>query len=91
MLHLVTKGQGLGFGDVKLMFFAGLGLGLGKAIIAFMISFIAASIIHPIFMKVYGKDKVLAFGPYMILGIILAHLFGAYWIEGYTNLLRFGG
>lgn len=91
LLHYGTRGQGLGFGDVKLMFFAGLGLGMDKAIVAFIISFVGASLIHPICMKVLGKDKTLAFGPYMILGIITAHLFGEYMIDSYRNLLVFGG
>ncbi|MFI3141190.1 MAG: A24 family peptidase [Clostridia bacterium] len=86
LLYLASKGAALGFGDVKLMFFAGLGLGLSKSILTFVIAFVLAAILHPIFMKVLKKGKELAFGPYIALGVICSYLFGEKLIYLYMNL-----
>ncbi|MFI3115301.1 MAG: prepilin peptidase [Clostridia bacterium] len=86
LLYLITKGEGLGFGDVKLMFFAGLGLGFEKAIVAFIISFVAGAILHPVFMFFLKKGNKFAFGPYMSLGIITAYIFADEIISLYLSL-----
>lgn len=91
LLHIATKGQGLGGGDVKLMYAAGLGLGMANAVLAFILSFVLASIIHPLCMVFLNKDKRLAFGPYMSIGIIIAHLFGNGIIGWYLNLFGLRG
>ena len=77
-LYLVTKKKGMGFGDVKLAFFMGLFLGWPKIIIAFYVAFIvgaAISLILIIFKKA-GRKTQIPFGPFLILGTLIAWWWG---------------
>ena len=76
VLYMVTKGRGIGGGDIKLMAAAGLFLGWRNCILAFVIGCVLGSVIHLIRMKVSGQDHVLAFGPYLAAGIFMAALWG---------------
>jgi len=78
ILNLITKGNGMGMGDVKLAVFMGLFLGYPKTIIAFYVAFIVGAIwglILMIFKKATKKSQV-PFGPFMILGFFVAWWFG---------------
>ncbi len=83
---LVTKGKGMGGGDIKLMAAAGLLLGAPKIFLSMLIGCLLAVIIHPIRMKVSGEDHGLAFGPYLAVGIWLAALAGNPIITWYFSL-----
>ncbi len=87
LLFIITGGRGIGGGDIKLMFAAGLLLGWKNIILALMLGCIIGSIIHIILMKVSDKGRMLAFGPYLSVGIFLAMLFGDELIGWYLNLL----
>lgn len=87
LLFIITSGRGIGGGDIKLMFAAGLLLGWKNIILALMLGCIIGSIIHIILMKVSNKGRMLAFGPYLSAGILLAMLFGDQLISWYLNLL----
>ena len=87
LLFIITGGRGIGGGDIKLMFAAGLLLGWKNIILALMLGCIIGSIIHIILMKVSNKGRMLAFGPYLSAGILLAMLFGDQLIGWYLNLL----
>ena len=76
ILFLITKGRGIGGGDIKLMAVSGLLLGWKLNIIAFALGCIIGSIIHIIRMKVTKTDHVLALGPYLSIGIMIATLWG---------------
>ena len=76
ILFLITKGRGIGGGDIKLMAVSGLLLGWKLNILAFALGCIIGSIIHIIRMKVTKTDHVLALGPYLSIGIIIATLWG---------------
>lgn len=76
MIYWISKGRGIGGGDIKLMAAAGLLLGWQHILLALMIGSIAGSIIHLTLMKLQNKDRVLAFGPYLSFGILIAMLFG---------------
>lgn len=86
VLFFLTKGKGIGGGDVKLMAAAGLVLGWKLIILAFFLGCIYGSIIHLIRMKVSGSSRVLAFGPYLSAGIITAMLFGEQLINWYLTM-----
>jgi leader peptidase (prepilin peptidase)/N-methyltransferase len=88
LLFLLTKGRGIGGGDIKLMFAAGLLLGWQKIILALMIGCIVGSIIHLILMKVSDKGRMLAFGPYLSAGIFISILFGDTLITWYLGTLN---
>lgn len=76
MLHFITKGRGIGGGDIKLMAVSGLLLGAKCNILAFILACILGSILHLIRMKISKADHVLAFGPYLSAGIFISLLWG---------------
>lgn len=85
LLHILTGGAGLGMGDVKLMFGAGLLLGGGRTLLAMLVGSLSGSIIHSIRMK-RGAGRKLAFGPYLAAGIWISALFGERFIDFYLGL-----
>ena len=76
IIYWITKGRGIGGGDIKLMAAAGLLLGWQNILLSLMIGSIAGSVIHLALMKIQGKDRVLAFGPYLAFGIFISMLYG---------------
>ena len=87
IIFIVTGGNGIGGGDIKLMAAAGLLLGWKEILAAFMLGCVLGSIIHIILMKFFNKDRTLAFGPYLSLGIFLAMLYGEQLTNWYIGLL----
>jgi leader peptidase (prepilin peptidase)/N-methyltransferase len=85
IIYVVTKGRGIGGGDIKLMAAAGLLLGWQNIILAMAIGATAGSVIHLLLMKVKGKGHVLAFGPYLSWGIFIAMLTGEEIINWYLK------
>lgn len=90
ILYLVTRGRGIGGGDIKLMAAAGLFLGWKNCILAFVIGCILGSVIHVIRMKISDQDHVLAFGPYLAAGIFIASLWGDRIVAAYMHTLAVG-
>lgn len=89
LLFLLTKGRGIGGGDIKLMAVSGLMLGWKCNILALAIGCIVGSIIHIIRMKVSKEDHVLALGPYLSVGIMVAALWGEALLQWYfTAILK---
>ena len=74
LLHLITKGKGMGMGDVKLALFMGLFLGFPKVIIAFYAAFIVGAIygLYKIIFDHAGRKSLICFGPFLILGTLIA-------------------
>lgn len=87
LILLLSKGRAIGGGDVKLMAAAGLLLGWKRIILAFFIGCILGSVIHITRMKVSGADHVLAMGPYLSAGILIAALCGDQMIAAYIQFL----
>lgn len=78
-LYLITKKRGMGFGDVKLAIFMGLFLGYPKIIVAFYVAFIVGAVIGSfllIFNKKMNKKTPIPFGPFLILGTLVAWWWG---------------
>ena len=87
-LFQVSGGKWIGGGDVKLGFLIGLALGPANAAVALISAFyIAAFILLPLMVtkKVTRKSKI-PFGPFLILGFVLAMLWGENVREFYTSL-----
>ncbi len=86
LIVVITKGRGMGGGDVKLMAAAGLLLGWKHIILAMIIGCVLGSVIHIIRMSIdKKKEHVLAFGPYLAAGIYLTILFGEPIINWYLG------
>ena len=83
IIILVTKGRGIGGGDMKLMAVCGLFLGWKEIILAFLLGCIIGSVVHIIRMRVTRCDHVLALGPYLSIGVFISMLWGAQWISWY--------
>lgn len=87
ILYRVTGGRGIGGGDVKLMGACGLFLGWKLIILSFILGCIIGSVIHLIRMKVTKEGHVLALGPYLSVGVMIAVLWGNQLIEWYLGYL----
>lgn len=86
LLYIVTKGRGIGGGDVKLMAVSGFLIGWKCNILAFVLGCILGSVIHMIRMRVSKAEHVLAMGPYLSAGIMIAALWGEALIDWYLSL-----
>lgn len=79
-LWLVTKGKGMGFGDVKLALGIGWLLGLSGSLAALMLSFWIGSFISILFLLI-SKRKInmklqIPFGPFMCTAAFIVFIFG---------------
>lgn len=86
---LILKREGLGFGDVKFAFVAGLLLGWQRMLFAMLIASVSASIILLIVRRARGdeKDREYPFGPFISVGVAFALLFGWPIVSWYASLL----
>ena len=87
IIFYATKGRGIGGGDVKLMAAAGLLVGWKLAVLAFFLGCLLGSVIHIARMKISGESHVLAMGPYLSAGIIIACFWGEKLISLYIGYL----
>lgn len=85
ILFYATQGRGIGGGDVKLMAGAGLLLGWKLVLLAFFLGCLSATVIYFIRRMFKKVDRVLAFGPYLALGIAISLLYGNELIDWYIN------
>lgn len=81
LIFFLTRGRGMGFGDVKFAFLIGLVLGFPNIIVAFYIAFLTGAFISLILIA-GGKKKLrgstIPFGPFMVFGMFVALYFGEY-------------
>jgi len=78
LLYLITKGKGMGMGDVKLALLTGLILGWPKIMIALYLAFLTGAIIGVILILIKRKKfgQVIPFGPFLALSTWITMLFG---------------
>lgn len=88
ILYYGSKGRAIGGGDVKLMAACGFLLGWQKIVLAFTLGCILGSVIHIIRMKVSKQGRMLAMGPYLSAGVMIAALWGDRLITWYASLLK---
>ena len=78
-LYFITKGNGMGEGDVVLASVLGLYVGLYGAYLIWFISFLTGGIVGVILLLKGKKlEYKLAFGPFLVLGYIFLALFEEY-------------
>ena len=89
-IFLISKGKWMGFGDVKLAILMGLLLGYPNILSALFVAFFLGAIIGVILMlfKKKGLKSEIPFGPFLVLGTLLAHFFGNSLIQWYLNLFQ---
>lgn len=74
LLYVITRGRGMGLGDVKLAFLMGLILGFPKIVIACYLAFLTGAAVGVILIllgKKRWKSKI-AFGPFLVIGTLIA-------------------
>lgn len=84
LLHAITKGKGMGLGDVKLAGFIGLFLGFPQSIFAIYLAFLTGAGVSLILI-LWGRKSMkntIVFGPFLIIGMFVTWLF-------YPSLLAF--
>ena len=89
LLFIFSNGRAIGGGDIKLMAATGLLLGWQLNIIAFLLGCILGSVIHLIRMAVKKADRVLAFGPYLSMGVFIAMIWGEQLVSWYLSMWAF--
>ncbi len=87
-LIFITKGRGMGFGDVKLGFLIGLVNGFPFSIIAIFLGFVIGAVYSLLLIALKKKTMkdTIAFGPFLIMGSLVTLLFGARLWEWYTQI-----
>lgn len=72
-IFLLTHGRGMGFGDVKLAFTIGLLLGLKSGFLSLYFAFVIGAIfgLFMIFLRKKQLKSKIAFGPFLVTGIII--------------------
>jgi leader peptidase (prepilin peptidase)/N-methyltransferase len=77
-LHLVTRGRGLGLGDVKLGVAIGAGLGPWSGFIALGTAFIAGGTYAAVLLasKRAGSRDAIPFGPFLAIGTMIGTTIG---------------
>lgn len=87
-LIIITRGKGMGGGDVKLGAFMGLMLGFPQALIALILSFLTGAIFS-IILIIFGKKhfgQTIPFGPFLVLGSLIALFWGDIILNWYLTL-----
>ncbi len=90
-LFFITRGQGIGFGDVKLALPLGLLLGYPDILPAGILSFMVGGAFGATFLvlRKKGMKDSLPFAPFMVAGVTLIFLFGYHIINAYFHLFKF--
>ena len=85
-LYLLVLLKGMGGGDMKLMAASGLLIGWKLNILAFFLGCIIGSVIHLTLMAAKKAGRVLAFGPYLSMGIYIAMIWGEQLVSWYLSM-----
>lgn len=89
LLFVVTAGRGMGLGDVKLAFLLGLLLGYPMIIVGLYAAFLTGAATGVILMVIGKKTlkSTIAFGPFLIIGIVIALAWGERIMKLWGSLL----
>lgn len=78
LIHLLTKGRGMGLGDVKFAVFAGLLLGWPYTPIFLFLAFLTGAVVGIILVLTSktGLKQQIAFGPFLVISLITTFAIG---------------
>jgi len=87
---IVKLTGGMGEGDIEIAAICGLFLGAKNVLLVLFLSFIFGGIIGVLILilKLKGRKDEIAFGPYIVLGAMVAIFIGDIIIKWYTNYLN---
>lgn len=89
-LIIITKGKGMGGGDVKLGIFMGLVLSFPLSLVAVMLAFLTGAIVS-IVMIIFKKKhfgQSIPFGPFLVIGSLIALFWGDKIADWYLSLSK---
>ncbi len=89
-LFLITKGRGMGFGDVVLVFLMGLFLGSPDIAFALYIAFLTGAVTSLILILIGSKrlrHDTIPFGPFLAIGTFISLFYGDYILILVRNFL----
>ena len=87
LCFIITRGRGIGGGDIKLMVVAGLCLGWQNIMLALILGCVIGSVIQCIIIGITKNKTKFAMGPYLSVGIFIAMLWGNRFWEWYIGLM----
>ena len=91
LIHLFTKGKGMGFGDVKFAGFLGLLFGFPAVVVCLYTAFLTGGLVGLILI-VWGKKRfkkdTIAFGPFLSFGALVTILLGDLLVLRLLSFLR---
>jgi len=79
LLFLLTKGRGMGFGDVIYSFLMGFTLGFPRVFLGLYLAFVAGAIVSLLLVAMKKKQLrggTIPFGPFLVFGTIVSLLWG---------------
>jgi prepilin signal peptidase PulO-like enzyme (type II secretory pathway) len=90
VIWFFSKGEWMGFGDVKLAILMGFLLGLNKVLVALFLAFFFGAIIGIILMvfRKKGLKSEIPFGPFLITGTFSSMFLGNQIIQWYLNIFQ---
>ncbi|MBP3927293.1 MAG: prepilin peptidase [Clostridium sp.] len=83
LLRHFSGGRAVGGGDIKLLAAAGLLLGWKKVLLALELACLLGAVIHSLRVWFGGASRLLAFGPYLSVGIFISMCWGDALIHRY--------
>lgn len=89
IIVLVTRGRGMGTGDIPLAFLIGLMLGWPKVLVGIFLAFLAGSLVA-IVLIILGRKRfgqTIPFGPFLVGGAIAAFFWGEQIVSWYLSRL----
>jgi leader peptidase (prepilin peptidase) / N-methyltransferase len=86
--YLLTKKEGMGGGDIKMLSMIGAFLGWQGALTSLMLAALVGSVVGIVMMAVKGKNfkYAIPFGPFLAAGAFCAMLYGERLISWYLNI-----
>ncbi|RJP46334.1 MAG: prepilin peptidase [Armatimonadetes bacterium] len=88
LLIIITRGRGMGWGDVKYAFLLGLILGFPGTVVAIFLAFLFGAVVSLFLISLRKKSfgQTIPFGPFLSLGALSVLLWGENLISWYLNL-----
>ncbi len=86
---LISRGKGMGVGDIKLAFLMGLFLGFPNILVALFSAFVIGAIIGVVLILISKKTfkSQVPFGPFLIIGTFLAFFWGEKIVDWYLSFI----
>ncbi|HEY0828861.1 MAG TPA: prepilin peptidase [Bacilli bacterium] len=83
----IFKKDAMGGGDIKLLAFVGLILGIQLTLLTIFLASLIGTLygLLLIVLRRYNRNKYIPFGPFIAAGSLIAYLWGDSWIEWYVN------